>query len=693
MNHERQVTAAEHPYRPLKVIYIMGSGRSGSTVLDMALGSVPGVVSTGELANLAFKTDFDNEYCSCGSLLVACPFWSKVLTALKSQGHYDPARYARLQVQYERMRSLFRVLSARRNNDVNFQWYLLRSSAIFRTIAKFTGAQAVVDSSKGPVRALALSRAPGIELVPVHLVADPRGVAWSLRRAWAANPPAGIQHALKPVSSARAAAGWLATNWAAEHVKRYLPGTLLLRYEDFAADPAETVERILRAAAIDNPAAGPPEAIEPGKLHMPAGNRVRRQDKVVIRMDDAWVRGMSAGRKLWVRVLSSPLMAKYGYPDTPKFASRRIMLVIYSLGRGGAERIMTELANHWAEEGREVSLITFAPDTESSYALNPKVQQRCLQFGGASLTVGHAIFRNITALRRLRRTLRTQGPDVVLSFMTRANVLTLLAGWGLGCRRIISERIDPRYDHMPLTWRVLRRMSYGLADCIVVQTEAVRVWCAGIKTAWRCKVIPNLLSQGFGTEALRAGNLHSELGLPTDAKVLVGMGRLTHQKGFDLLIRAFTDCHARYPQWHLVIVGGGDERDQLLALARECGVAEQVHFPGVSQSPRQWLQLADLFVLSSRYEGFPNVLLEAMACGLPVVSFACPSGPDEIIRDGEDGILVKDGDVRELARALDALLGDDARRVKLGENAKRNVQRYSREAILPLWDKLLVEMD
>lgn len=693
MNPEPEVRQAEYPNQPVKVLYIMGSGRSGSTVLDMALGSVPTIVSAGELANLHFRTNLELEYCSCGRVIASCPFWSQVMARLESQSDFSNQRYALLQQRYERLRSLPRLISAHIEEDADFRWYLQRSAIIFRTIADIAGARVVVDSSKSPTRALALSRVPGIKLVPVHLVADPCGVVWSLRRAWAVDPTAGIQHTLKPVSTARAAAGWLATNWAAEYVKRRLPGALFLRYEDFAAAPTAVVERILHAAAIDYPAGGLPEIIEPGKLHVAAGNRVRRQDKVVIRMDDAWMRKMPTGKKRLVRLIDFPLMAKYGYPYTVKSATRRVTLVIYSLERGGAERIMTELANHWVEDDHDVQLITFAPDAESSYILNPKVQRAYLQIAGISRNALHGTLRNVAALRKLRRALRAQRPDVVLSFMTRANVLTLLAGWGLNCRKIISERVDPRFDAVPPAWRLLRRISYGLADRIVVQTEAVRAWCGDVSAARRCEVIPNPLSQSFDGEPLPTGNVRSKLGLPEGAKILIGMGRLKPQKGFDLLIRAFSNCHVRYPQWHLVIVGEGQERDRLLEFARDCGVVAQVHFPGLSQSPRQWLQQADLFVLSSRYEGFPNVLLEAMACGLPVVSFACPSGPNEIIRDGEDGILVKNGDIRELTRTLDALMGDDARRAELSENARRNVQRYSPAAVLSLWDKLLEEVE
>lgn len=689
MKRLSDIERPEPSNRPVKVIYIMGSGRSGSTVLDMALGSLPGTVSTGELANLYVKTDFDREYCSCGNLLASCRFWAKVLAELRKQPDFSPERYASLQQRFERLRSISGLRSSRVDKDSDFQWYLRASALIFRTVRDAAGAAVVVDSSKSPARALALSYSPDIELIPVHLVADPRGVVWSLQREWTADAKAGIQHPMQPVSALATTAGWLATNWAAERVKRGFPQALFLRYEDFAAQPGAAVERILSAAAIASAKDRLPAEIRPGQLHLLAGNRVRRQHQVIIRRERAWLQGMSTARKRLVRLLASPLMAKYGYPYSPKSNIHRIVLVIYSLGRGGAERVLTELANHWTSAGHDVVLITFAPDPSSVYLLDRRVRRIFLPAGGVSSTSLQAAFRNIAALRMLRNAFLTQRPDVILSFMTRANVLTLFAARGLGSRTIISERTDPRKAPVPLIWRLLRRMSYALADMIVVQTEAARTTCASASSAWRCVVIPNPLSRTFESESQSANDLRSDLCLDGATKIVIGIGHLMPHKGFDSLIRAFANCHAHHPKWHLVIVGEGKERGRLRELSIECGVAARTHLTGATQSPRRLLQQSNLFVLSSRYEGFPNTLLEAMSCGIPVVSFACPSGPEEIIQHGVDGILVKNGDVAELAAALDGLMADEAKRATLGENARRNVQRFSPTVVLPLWDKVL----
>lgn len=690
MKQRVKIAHSEPSNPPVKIIYIMGSGRSGSTVLDMALGSMRGTVSTGELANLCLKTDLESEYCSCGSLLASCPFWSRVFSELRRQTDFSQRRYASLQQRYERLRSIPLLLSPRIERESEFRWYLRSSALIFRAVRDAAGAAAVVDSSKSPARALALSYSPEIELIAVHLVADPRSVVWSLQRAWDIDHKAGIQHPMKPVSAVSATASWLATNWASERIKPRLPRALFLRYEDFAVAPEAAIEKILTVAGIHSPNQRFPGEIRPHTLHLPAGNRVRRQYQVVIRKDSAWVQGMSPAKKRLVRLLASPLMLKYGprHPHHSKYR-RRITLVIYSLGRGGAQRIITELANHWTDAGHDVALVTFAPDPSSTYFLDPRVERLRLSAAGASTNPAQAIYRNVVALRMLRNTFRAQGPDVILSFMTRANVLTLLAAWGLRSKKIISERVDPHHAAVPPIWRLLRRMSYPLAELIVVQTESVRSNCATVSSAWRCAVIPNPLSQTFENESETAIDLRRDLGLATDTKIVIGIGRLMPQKGFDFLIRAFAKCHARHHEWHLVIVGEGNEKERLRDLSRNCGVATRTHLPGLAQSPRQLLQQADLFVLSSRYEGFPNTLLEAMSCGIAVVSFACPSGPEEIIDDGIDGILVKNGDVAELSKALEGLMADDTKRSALGKNAQRNVRRYSPDAVMPLWDKAL----
>lgn len=170
------------------------------------------------------------------------------------------------------------------------------------------------------------------------------------------------------------------------------------------------------------------------------------------------------------------------------------------------------------------------------------------------------------------------------------------------------------------------------------------------------------------------------------------MGRLSEQKHFDLLLQAFANLKDAHPEWTLTILGEGELRSQLEDLRDRLGLKDRVYLPGVVKNPHDFLRQADFFVMSSLFEGFPNAICEAMACGLPVISTDCPSGPREIIREGIDGILVPTEDVSALTAAIQKLMLDQALRQDLGRNALEITERFSLERIMGMWDEILQEV-
>jgi glycosyltransferase involved in cell wall biosynthesis len=370
----------------------------------------------------------------------------------------------------------------------------------------------------------------------------------------------------------------------------------------------------------------------------------------------------------------------YVIPAAQENRTMRLTLVISSLVCGGAERVMTVMANHWAARGRSVTLLTMDDGSSAPfYDLDCRICHQALGLARNSGNSAAGLQNNFKRVSGLRRAIRKSEPDAVISFMDKTNIIVLLATLGMKTPVMISERTDPALKSIGRVWNGLRKLAYPFADLIVVQSESALDYFPP-RLQSRARIIPNPVPQ---PEAAAQSSM--QLAKPS----LVAMGRLSHEKGFDLLLRAFARLQDRHPQWTLTILGEGQLRAELESLRNSLGLDGRAHMPGRVKQPHTALAQADLFVMSSRREGFPMALCEAMACGLPVICAACSSGPKEIVRNGIDGLLVPTEDIDALAAAMDRLMRDEAERKRLASSAQQVTERFGVEKVMGIWEEAL----
>jgi glycosyltransferase involved in cell wall biosynthesis len=360
----------------------------------------------------------------------------------------------------------------------------------------------------------------------------------------------------------------------------------------------------------------------------------------------------------------------------------RLTLVVASLGPGGAERVVATLANAWARRARAVTLLTLDDGSQPPfYALDPAIRHVPLKVTGVSRHWSERLTRNFGRIRALRRAIRMSRPDAVLSFIDSTNVLTLCAAWPSRLPVVVSEHTDPKRHPLPAAWKALVRLTYGWAAAIVTPNAETRDLLPP-QLRLRTHVIPNPIPTALPPPPPRGG----------EPRVVVSVGRLSEEKGHDLLLEAFARVAERRREWRLVIAGEGPERPTLEALRDRLGLRARVELPGLVKDVGALLGRADLYVLASRREVFPMALCEAMACGVPPVATEYRPGVREIVHDGVDGVVVPAGDVGALAEAMARLMGDEAERRRLGARAVDIVERYGVDRVLGLWQALLREV-
>ncbi|MEM7099944.1 MAG: glycosyltransferase [Pseudomonadota bacterium] len=365
----------------------------------------------------------------------------------------------------------------------------------------------------------------------------------------------------------------------------------------------------------------------------------------------------------------------------------RVVLYINSLDTGGAERTLVKLANFMAGLSWEVTIVTQQPPELDRFELDAAVQRHSTETGHLSDSFSAALFNNARRIYRLRRFVKTYQPNVVIAFMATANTVATFATRGTGIPVIVSERNYPPALELSIPHRLAQRIANHRAEKMVVLTEDTKRWYQEERGLTRLTVIPNGVTYPIPASTPR---LTPDSFINPATRLLLCVGRITQQKQPEVAIGAFASVAKDHPEWHMIWVGRGDT-ERLQALAEQHGIRHRFSTTGAVGNVQDWYERADAYLLTSAYEGFPNTLLEALACGCASIALDCPTGPAEIIETGKNGLLVDLNNSNALTEALHRIMGDPSLRSKLSQAASDVRQTFSDQASHTAWRSLVEE--
>ena len=357
-------------------------------------------------------------------------------------------------------------------------------------------------------------------------------------------------------------------------------------------------------------------------------------------------------------------------------SKKKILLFNHSLDSGGSENVLSNIANFLVKKNYEVIMLTLSGEEyDDFYELDNKVRREKLGIVGSRNKIYLRFFNLIKKIFYLRKSIIKNNPDKIISFIDTNNLLMLISCFGLKKSIIISERVYPGKHRIPKKWHLLRKLLYKYSFLLVVQTNHTKRWFEKNLSSFRIEVIPNSVNlQNFSLEK---------------KKSIIAVGRLEHQKGFDILIKAFSKIHSEFNEWNLKIYGKGSKMKELNKLASTLKIKNKINFYEPTKEIHEKIASSSLFVHPARYEGFPNVILEAMSVGTAVLASDCPAGPSEIIKHKNSGILFPVDNINILADYLRILLSDKQLRQKFEKNAKIHVNNYSHNQIMKRWEDLV----
>lgn len=353
-----------------------------------------------------------------------------------------------------------------------------------------------------------------------------------------------------------------------------------------------------------------------------------------------------------------------------------LALVIPSLTPGGAERVFSNIANHLANR-YNIYIFTLYKDL-IFYDLHPSIKiNYCLEEYRSNVNRLTSLKIHFQLFSRLKRKVSDINADLILSFTTTANFYTVILSKILNIPSVISERIHPKYA-LNKAWQILVRHSYKYTTILVVQTEEIKNYFKKSLKDNKLKIIENPLSEHLISKknaALKRSNS------------ILSIGRLESQKNQELLLRAFSKLN--HNDWELLIIGSGSLLDYYKELSYSLKIESQVTFLGAIKDVSPFLNQEGIFVLTSNFEGSPNVLIEAMYFEMPCISTDCPSGPNELIVNNHNGILIPTNNEQNLIDELNRLMNNSDLRNQLGKAAGASVNRFMPDSALKRWEDLI----
>lgn len=360
-----------------------------------------------------------------------------------------------------------------------------------------------------------------------------------------------------------------------------------------------------------------------------------------------------------------------------KNTQKHIVFFISALRKGGAERVLLNLVRYFSQSGYIVTLVT-QYKAEQEYELDDNINRIYSEILPEEMTQNR-ITNFINRYKKLRNIWKDLKPDAIVSFIGKNNIMAIFTSLFLHIPVIVAVRGEPNEEYYSKGMKLGARVLFNFASGVVLQTEDSKLFF-GKMIQKRAKVLKNPLTEEF-IKPLYEG--------PRD-KTIISVGRLDENKNQQMLIRAFAEIEKVHPDYKLILYGDGDKRDELEKLVEKLGIKDKVEMPGNINNISSRIQKAGIFALTSKTEGMPNALLEAMVLGIPSISVDCPcGGPKDIIDSGVNGFLIQRNNIEELVEKINYIIEHPDMAQQMGRQAFLIRDEYMPQKVYQSWENYI----